>query len=56
MAAQHDFRNLQDIVNWLSEVLLKHDNFTYHVYQELRDFLKRNELLDFLKVDYSKSV
>ena len=51
MALKHDFRNLQDVVNWPADVLLMHHDFTYHVYQELRGFLKKNELLDFLKVD-----
>ena len=45
MALQHDFRNLQDIVNWPADVLLMHHNFTYHIYQELREFLQKNGLL-----------
>ncbi|MEO6731302.1 MAG: hypothetical protein ABIN01_08790 [Ferruginibacter sp.] len=45
MAIQHNFRNLQDIVNWPANVLLLHHNFTYHIYQELREFLQKNELL-----------
>ena len=54
MAIQHDFRNLQDIVNWPAEVLLLHNDFTYHIYQELRDFLQKNELLDHLKTGKSQ--
>lgn len=49
MAIQHDFRNLQDIVNWPADVLLVHHDFTYHIYQELREFLKKNGLLYQLK-------
>ena len=49
MAIQHDFRNLQDIVNWPADVLLMHHDFTYHIYQELREFLKKNGLLYQLK-------
>ena len=54
MAIQHDFRNLQDIVNWPAEVLLLHNDFTYHIYQELRDFLQKNELLYHLKTGKSQ--
>ncbi len=49
MAIHHDFRNLQDIINWPANVLLMHHDFTYHIYQELRKFLKANELLYLLK-------
>ena len=38
MTIQHYFRNLQDIVNWPANVLLMHHDFTYHIYQELREF------------------
>ena len=44
MAIRNDFRNLQDIINWPASVLLMHNNFTYHIYQELRKFLQKNEL------------
>ena len=54
MAIQHDFRNLQDIVNWPADVLLLHNDFTYHIYQELRDFLQKNELLYHLKTGKSQ--
>ena len=54
MAIQHDFRNLEDIVNWPGDVLLLHNDFTYHIYQELRDFLQKNELLDHLKTGKSQ--
>ena len=49
MAIQHGFRNLQDIVNWPADVLLLHNDFTYHIYNKLRDFLQKNELLYHLK-------
>ena len=51
MAIQHDFRNLQDIINWPANVLLMHHDFTYHIYQELKEFLKTNELIQFLKIE-----
>ena len=54
MAIQHDFRNLQDIVNWPADVLLMHNDFTYHIYQELRDFLQRNGLLCHLETRKSQ--
>ena len=56
MALRNDFRNLQDIINWPISVLLMHNDFTYHIIQELREFLKRNDLLNLLKIDNSKSV
>ena len=51
MALQHDFRNLQDIINWPADVLLMHHDFTYHIYQELKEFLQKNGLLHQLKMD-----
>lgn len=50
MATCHDFRNLQDIVNWPASVLLMHNNFTYHIYQELRKFLQDNGMLHLIKL------
>jgi hypothetical protein len=49
MADSHGFRNLQDILNWPVSVLILHHNFTYHHYQELRDLMKENNILDLLK-------
>ena len=54
MAIHHDFRNLQDIINWPADVLLLHHDFTYHIYQELRDFLQKNGLLYHLKTGKSQ--
>ena len=54
MAIQHDFRNLQDIIIWPTDVLLLHNDFTYHIYQELRFFLQKNELLFHLKTGKSQ--
>lgn len=56
MALQHDFRNLQDIINWPADVLLMHNDFTYHIYQELREFLQTNGLLYQLKTGKSQPV
>jgi len=49
MAASQHFRNLEDILNWPASVLILHHNFSYHHYQELRSFLKRNNMIDLLK-------
>jgi hypothetical protein len=54
MAIHHAFRNLQDIINWPAAVLLMHQDFTYHIYQELREFLQKNELLYHLKTGKSQ--
>lgn len=56
MAVNNDFRNLQDIINWPASVLLLHKNFTYHIYQELRHFLNKNELLSLLKTEESQFI
>lgn len=48
MAACQHFRTLQDILNWPASVLILHNNFSYHHYQELRDFLKENGILNLL--------
>lgn len=53
MAYRHSFRNLEDILNWPVNVLLKHDGFTYHHYQELRNFLKSTEGVHLLKTTNS---
>ena len=49
MAYRNDFNTLQDIVNWPVNVLLQHEGFTYHHYQELRSLLKENNKMDLLK-------
>lgn len=49
MSFAHDFRTLVDILNWPVSVLLMHPDFTFHHFQELRGFLKKNELLHLLK-------
>ena len=49
MAEAQDFRTLQDILNWPVSVLLMHDGFTYHHYQELWNYLQKNKLLVRLK-------
>ena len=51
MCHRHDFRTLNDILNWPVNVLLLHEGFTYHHYQELRELLQQNELLNKLKVN-----
>jgi hypothetical protein len=49
MAEAQGFRILSDILNWPASVLLMHEGFTQHHYQELRDFLIKNNSLDLLK-------
>jgi hypothetical protein len=56
MAHRHHFRTLQDILNWPASVLLMHEGFTYHHYQELRNFLISMDAVHLLKTDSSKLV
>ena len=49
MAEAQAFRTLEDILNWPVSVLLMHEGLTYHHYQELRNYLQKNELLVQLK-------
>lgn len=51
MAHRHHFRNLQDILAWPASVLLMHEGFTQHHFQELRDFLITNNGTYLLKID-----
>ncbi len=53
MAYNHSFKTLEDILNWPVNVLLKHDGFTYHHYQELRNLLKEMDSLHLLKTKAS---
>ncbi len=53
MAYNHSFKTLEDILNWPVNVLLKHDGFTYHHYQELRNLLKERDSLHLLKTKAS---
>jgi hypothetical protein len=53
MACRHDFRTLQDILNWPADVLLMHEGFTQHHYQELRNFLIQKDGLHLLKTSAS---
>lgn len=48
MARQQHFRTLADILNWPVAVLLMHEGFTYHVYEELLKYLKENNLSGFV--------
>lgn len=49
MAHRHHFRTLQDILNWPAGVLLMHEGFTQHHFQELRNFLVQKNGLNLLK-------
>ena len=44
MAVRQHFRTLQDMLNWPISILLVHEDFTYHIYQEFTRFLKKNNL------------
>jgi hypothetical protein len=53
MARNHSFKTLEDMLNWPVNVLLQHDGFTYHHYQELRNLLKEKNSLHLLKTKAS---
>lgn len=53
MAYCHNFKTLQDILNWPVNVLLMHEGFTYHHFQELRNFLKPVDGVHLLKTTNS---
>gem|GEM_PF-1742776 len=44
MAARQNFRTFQDLLNWPVSILLLHEGFTYHIYEEFTRFLKKNNL------------
>jgi hypothetical protein len=44
MARRQHFRTLQDMLNWPVPILLLHEGFSYHIYQEFTKFLKENNL------------
>lgn len=49
MAQEQHFRTLEDILNWPVDVLLMHEGFTYHIYEELLKYFKNNNLPGFVK-------
>lgn len=53
MAHRHNFRTLQDILNWPASVLLMHEDFTQHHFQELRNFLISTGSLHLLRTTKS---
>ncbi len=52
-AYNHSFKTLEDVLNWPLNILLQHDGFTYHHYQELRNLLKQSNNLHLLKTNGS---
>jgi len=56
MAQGHHFRTIEDILNWPVNVLLMHEGFTYHHYQELRNFLLSMDAVHLLKTGSSKLI
>ena len=53
MAFNHGIKTLEELLNWPVNVLLQHDGFTYHHYQELRNLLKERNSLHLLKTKTS---
>jgi hypothetical protein len=49
MAYNNDFRTIGDIVKIPVAVLLMHEGFTYHHYEELRKVLKQYDVIHLLK-------
>jgi len=49
MASVNGFDTLQQVLNFPVSVLLKREKFTMHVYYELIDVLKQNDILNSLK-------
>lgn len=53
MAFNHGIHTLEELLNWPVNVLLEHEGFTYHHYQELRNFLKEKNSVHLLKTKSS---
>ncbi|HEX5152855.1 MAG TPA: hypothetical protein VFW07_15495 [Parafilimonas sp.] len=53
MAHNHNFKTLTDILHVPVRVLLMHDGFSYHHYEELRKLLKEHEAIHLLKTEPS---
>jgi len=49
MAHNNNFKTITDILNMPVSVLLMHEGFTYHHYEELRKLLKQYDLIHLLK-------
>jgi len=49
MAYCNGFKTVQDMLGISAGILLKHQGFTYHHYQELRNILIENNAIDLLK-------
>ena len=54
MAYCHNFHTVEELLNFPVGVLLMHEGFTYHHYQELRNILKQNNAITLLKTRPSK--
>lgn len=46
MAVINHFKTLKEIIICPVNVLLLHNGFTYHIYKELREYMKQRNLLD----------
>ena len=53
MAYNNGFRTLNDILNIPVSVLLMHEGFTYHHYEELRKLLRQHDIIQLLKIEPS---
>jgi hypothetical protein len=49
MAAAGAYNTLQDMLHLPVSILLLEEGFTYHYYEELRNFLNQHKLLGLLK-------
>lgn len=54
MANCNNFATVQDMLHTPIEVLLMHQGFTQHCYQELRNFLIKHDALHLLKTEPSQ--
>jgi hypothetical protein len=54
MAYCHNFHTVKEILNFPVTILLMHEGFTYHHYQELRNILKQNNAVNLLKTKPSQ--
>jgi hypothetical protein len=49
MAEINGFENMEEILSFPAEFLLQREGVNYHLYKELADYLKENDLIHLLK-------
>lgn len=52
MAEVNGFENMEEILSFPAASLLQKEGVNYHLYKELADYLKENELLHLFKHQY----